>query len=57
MSDKLLTISSACERGFSRSALYRLAREKRITIVHIGRAARIAESDLSRLIEELKEAA
>jgi len=57
MPDKLLSLPDACKFGFSRSALYRLAKEGRVKIVKISRASRIAESDLSRLIEELKEAA
>lgn len=57
MAEKLLTINEATEYGFSRSSIYRLAEQGELHILKIGRASRIAESDLIAFIERLKKSA
>jgi len=54
MAEKLLTINEAVEFGLSRSTLYRLAEAGELTILKVGRASRIAESDLQAFIDRLK---
>jgi len=50
----LLTVPQAMrELAVSESAIYRLMRTNRLTVVHLGRSVRITKDSVSTLVEEL----
>jgi excisionase family DNA binding protein len=53
--DRLLTIEQVAERlAVARRTVFRLIERGELRVVRIGRATRIAESDLSEYIERLR---